>query len=198
MPTTYPAENDPAPDVGAVSADIVSRLNAIMAKLGRNGDTNPASVDRRVALLEAAGTRVEDEGATVVAAAKALNFAGAGVTVTDAGSGEATVTIPSDALALEDVYAANRVLDLTNANRAVTMNVASANTVTVPPNSTAAFPIGTVIEVFQLGAGATSIVAGSGVTIRSNGNRLNLSARYAVAGLRKRATDEWVLSGDLS
>jgi hypothetical protein len=94
MPTTFPAENDPAPDVGAVSADIVSRLNAVMAKLGRNGDTNSASVDRRVALLEAAGTRVEDEGATVVAAAKALNFAGAGVTVTDAGSGEATVTIP--------------------------------------------------------------------------------------------------------
>jgi len=38
--------------------------------------------------------RVEDEGTTIVAAATAMNFAGAGVTVTDAGSGEALVTIP--------------------------------------------------------------------------------------------------------
>jgi hypothetical protein len=38
--------------------------------------------------------RVEDEGTTVVASATGLNFAGAGVTVTDAGSGEAIITIP--------------------------------------------------------------------------------------------------------
>jgi hypothetical protein len=41
-----------------------------------------------------AALRVEDEGISVVAAAVALNFTGAGVTVTDAGSGEATVNIP--------------------------------------------------------------------------------------------------------
>lgn len=40
------------------------------------------------------GIRVEDEGGTVVATATGLNFAGAGVTTTDAGSGEALVTIP--------------------------------------------------------------------------------------------------------
>jgi hypothetical protein len=39
------------------------------------------------------GIRVEDEGTSVVASATALNFAGTGVTVTDAGSGEALVTI---------------------------------------------------------------------------------------------------------
>lgn len=38
--------------------------------------------------------RVEDEGGTIVAAASGINFAGAGVTVTDAGSNEALVTIP--------------------------------------------------------------------------------------------------------
>lgn len=41
-----------------------------------------------------AGIRVEDEGTSVVAAATGINFAGAGVTVTDAGGGEALVTIP--------------------------------------------------------------------------------------------------------
>lgn len=44
--------------------------------------------------LGSSAIRVEDEGSSTVAAATALNFAGAGVTVTDAGSGEATVTIP--------------------------------------------------------------------------------------------------------
>lgn len=37
---------------------------------------------------------VEDEGVSTVAAATTLDFVGAGVTVTDAGSGQATVTIP--------------------------------------------------------------------------------------------------------
>ena len=40
------------------------------------------------------GIRVEDEGVQILAAATALNFVGAGVTVTDGGSDEATVTIP--------------------------------------------------------------------------------------------------------
>jgi len=40
-----------------------------------------------------AGIRVEDEGTSTVAAATGINFVGAGVTVTDAGSNEATVTI---------------------------------------------------------------------------------------------------------
>jgi len=40
-----------------------------------------------------AGIRVEDEGSSTVATATALNFVGSAVTVTDAGSGEATVTI---------------------------------------------------------------------------------------------------------
>lgn len=40
------------------------------------------------------GVRVEDEGTSIVAAATGINFAGAGVTVTDAGANEALVTIP--------------------------------------------------------------------------------------------------------
>ena len=40
---------------------------------------------------------VDDEGSQLIAAASRLNFAGAGVTVTDAGSNEATITIPGAA-----------------------------------------------------------------------------------------------------
>lgn len=47
----------------------------------------------------AGGIAVEDEGTEILAAAVRLNFAGAGVTVADAGSNEATVTIPGSGVA---------------------------------------------------------------------------------------------------
>jgi hypothetical protein len=93
---------------------------------------------------------------------------------------------------------ASYVLVLADAGKVVEQNVASANTLTVPPNSSVAFPIGTIIEVFQLGAGQITITAGAGVTMRSDGGKLKTTAQYASASLRKRATDEWVVAGDLS
>lgn len=75
---------------------------------------------------------------------------------------------------------------------------ASAATFTIPPNSSVAFPVGAVIEVFQDGAGQVTIAAGGGVTLRSDGGKVATAAQYATIGLRKRATDEWVLSGDLA
>lgn len=86
---------------------------------------------------------------------------------------------------------------LADAGKAVEVNSASATNVTMPPNSSVAFPIGTVMEVTQLGAGQVTLVAGSGVTLRSS-NGLKLRAQYSAASLRKRATDEWVVAGDVS
>lgn len=92
---------------------------------------------------------------------------------------------------------ASYTLVLTDQGKAITMTVASANNLTVPPNSSVAFPVGTVIGVEQLGAGTTTIVAGAGVTINSRGSLLNLGGQYAAASLRKTATDVWLLAGDL-
>jgi hypothetical protein len=78
----------------------------------------------------------------------------------------------------------------------VEMNVASANTLTVPPNSSVAFAVGTVIPVRQYGAGQTTVTPGAGVTIRNRGAALKLAGQYAEGSLHKRATDEWVLTGD--
>jgi hypothetical protein len=78
------------------------------------------------------------------------------------------------------------------------MNVAGANTLTVPPNSSVAFPTGTVLEGVQYGAGQTTITPGAGVTIRSSGGKLKTTAQYSSFSLRKIATDEWIAAGDLS
>lgn len=89
-------------------------------------------------------------------------------------------------------------LVLADAVRIVEMNSASANNLTVPPNSSVAFPIGTQILVAQYGAGQTTFVPGSGVTIRSDSGKLKIAAQYGAATLIKVGTDEWYLVGAIT
>lgn len=96
-----------------------------------------------------------------------------------------------------NLQTASYTLVLADAGKVIEMNVAGANTLTIPPNSSVAFPIGTVIEVHQYGAGQTTITPGSGVTILSPDGARKLRVQYASVSLRKRATDTWVMVGDL-
>ncbi len=93
---------------------------------------------------------------------------------------------------------ASYVLVLADANRLVEMENGSANNLTIPPNSSVAFPVGTIIYISQLGAGQTTVVAGSGVTLRAAGGKTKLSVQYSMGRLIKRGTDEWYLSGDIT
>ena len=85
-------------------------------------------------------------------------------------------------------------LVLGDAGEIVEMNNASANTLTVPPNSSVAFPVNTRIDINQHGAGLTTVAAGAGVTVRSLTGLVS-QGQYAGMSLWKRATDEWVLYG---
>ena len=97
-----------------------------------------------------------------------------------------------------DNKTASSTLVLAAANKLIEINNGSANTLGVPLNSTDAFPIGTQILIAQQGAGQTTITPVSGVTLRSSGGKLKISAQYGVATLIKRATDEWYVAGDLT
>lgn len=92
-------------------------------------------------------------------------------------------------------YTASATLVLTDAGKLVQMNNGSANTLTVPPNSSVAFPINTVIPIVQMGAGQCTITAGSGVTLRAR-NGAKTGGQYGVATIIKIATDTWVVCGD--
>lgn len=72
---------------------------------------------------------------------------------------------------------------------------ASGCTVTVPPNATIAFPIGTEIVLRQIGTGQITMVGGAGVTINSRVG-LKTAGQWAEIKLKKRATDTWILTGD--
>jgi len=93
---------------------------------------------------------------------------------------------------------ASYTLALADASKVVEMNLGSANNLTVPTNASVAFPTGTQITVVQYGAGQTTLVAASGVTLRSSNGWLKLNGQYAGATLVKVATDEWYLLGNLS
>jgi len=93
---------------------------------------------------------------------------------------------------------ASYTLVLSDADKLVEINNASANNLTVPLNSSVAFSTGTQILLAQYGAGQTTIVATSGVTIRSNGGKLKLNAQYSGATLIKIDTNEWYLFGDIA
>ena len=67
----------------------------------------------------------------------------------------------------------------------------------MPPNASVAFPVGTVIEIVQYGAGQITIAPGAAVTLR-NPSSLTTRAQYSTIGLRQRAANEWVVSGDLT
>ena len=85
---------------------------------------------------------------------------------------------------------------LADRGKLVTTSNGSAQTITIPPNSSVAFAVGTQIQVAGLGAGEVTMAAGSGVTIRSTPG-LKLRAQYSSVTCIKIATDEWILVGDL-
>jgi len=89
-------------------------------------------------------------------------------------------------------------LILTDAGKCIEMNNAAANTLTIPPSSSVSFATNTTILVRQMGAGNTTIVAGSGVTIRNPHATLKLLKQYATASLHKRGADEWCIDGNMA
>jgi hypothetical protein len=89
---------------------------------------------------------------------------------------------------------ASYTLVLADADKLVEMNVATANNLTVPAS---VFSAGTQILLAQYGAGQTTIVAGSGMTIRSNGGKLKLNVQYSGATLIFLSGTEAYLFGDI-
>jgi len=86
---------------------------------------------------------------------------------------------------------------LTERDSLIEMGKSTAQTLTVPTNATVAWPVGTSISILQTGAGQVTVAGAVGVTINATPG-LKLRAQWSSATLLKRATDTWVLFGDLS
>ena len=111
---------------------------------------------------------------------------------------QTALDLKTDKLIVANRQTASYTLVLSDADKLVEMNNASANNLTIPLNSSVAFATGTQILLAQYGAGQTTIVATSGVTVRSNGAKLKLNVQYSGATLIKIGADEWYLFGDIA
>ena len=88
-------------------------------------------------------------------------------------------------------------------NILVTASNASAQTYSVPTNASVAFPIGSQINIIQIGAGQVTInaVTSGTTTILSTGATPaapKLRAQYSAATLIKVGTDTWYVIGDIA
>jgi hypothetical protein len=88
-------------------------------------------------------------------------------------------------------------------NKLVTASNASAQTYSIPTNASVAFPIGTQLNIIQIGAGqvtvsaatpGTTTVVSTGATAASPKCR----AQYSAITLIKRDTDSWYAVGDIA
>jgi len=84
----------------------------------------------------------------------------------------------------------------TDAGKFVEMNVAGANTVTIPTNASVAFPLDTSLDVIQYGAGLTTVSGAAGVTVNgvTPGGGATAGQYFAIS-LYKRGTNEWIAIG---
>jgi hypothetical protein len=93
---------------------------------------------------------------------------------------------------------ATYTLVLVDSGKTVLHTSASTHTWTIPPNSSVAYPTGTVIVVANIGSGAVTIARGSGVSLRIGGSATNgdkTLAQHGIASLLKLDTNSWYISG---
>lgn len=82
-------------------------------------------------------------------------------------------------------------------NTLVTLSNTSAITATIPPNSSVAYPVGTILQFAQINTGQVTIAGGSGVTVNYTPG-LKLRAQWSVGSAIQTAANVWLVSGDLS
>tara|TARA_R110000822_G_scaffold205058_1_gene341663 strand:- start:107 stop:493 length:387 start_codon:yes stop_codon:yes gene_type:complete len=88
---------------------------------------------------------------------------------------------------------------LADDGKLITCDNAASIALTIPPNSSVTYGIGTQINVMQMNAtGTVTITAGAGVTLQSVGSKLKTNGQYAVATCCKIATNVWVVVGNLT
>jgi hypothetical protein len=86
---------------------------------------------------------------------------------------------------------------LTERDTLIEVNSSSATTITIPANSTVAYPVGTSIDILQTSTGQVTIAGAGGVTVNATPG-LKLRTQWSSATLFKRAENVWVVMGDLT
>jgi hypothetical protein len=98
----------------------------------------------------------------------------------------------------ENLVTESYTLALSDTSKVVAVNNSADATITIPLNTSVAFPIGTLINIYSMTANRVTVAPATGVTLRPVGSSssIYLFDQYTEISLRKRATNEWVASGN--
>lgn len=114
------------------------------------------------------------------------------INITPNGTGAVVINIPINTQTLQ------YTLTTSDNCKLIECNFGSSNNIIIPTNAAQPLPVGANILISQYGAGQVTIVADTGVTLRSSGGKTKTAAQYSVATLIKRDTNEWYLAGDIT
>ena len=114
-----------------------------------------------------------------------------------------TLTAPVINLALNAQTGTTYTFALTDNGKLVTASNAAAQTYSIPTNATTAFPIGTQINLIQIGAGQVTVSAATPGTTTISSNAATPAGpkcrnQFAALTCIKVATDVWYVIGDIA
>jgi hypothetical protein len=114
-----------------------------------------------------------------------------------------TLTAPVINLALNAQTGTTYTFVLADNGKLVTASNASAQTYSIPTNATAAFAVGTQINLIQIGAGQVTVAAATPGTTTVLSNAATAAQpkcrnQYAALTAIKVATDTWYVIGDIA
>ena len=93
---------------------------------------------------------------------------------------------------------ASRALTLTDAGCFLWINRVSDTVLTLPSAASAAFPVGTEMEICQYGVGSVTVTPAAGVTLNGASASVTLSRSFGTAVLKKLDTNVWLAGGSLA
>ena len=100
-------------------------------------------------------------------------------------------------ITVETWNTATKTLTLSDANKLFKCSHTTDQTLTIPTNTTVAFPIGTMITFLLTSTYTVTFSGASGVTLTSIDSLVELATQFAMASLIKTDTDTWQLVGAL-
>jgi hypothetical protein len=174
-----------------VAADLI----AIVDDVAGTATTKKATIDNVLAAYDAQTATMTNK--TLVSPALGTPSSG----VIDNCTGTPTLNSPSLYYAINAQTGTTYTTVLLDAGKIITSSNAATVVITIPPNSSVAYPIGSQLTVVSIGAGLTNFAIGAGVTINSVGATPAapiITAQYNSATAIKTATDTWVVIGAIS